>query len=329
MRRSHGKEGERGIALISVLALIFTGGILTGAMVMIAQVYALDTAANLKLMRAGYIAEGATNRVIWLVAADRANYSEASPGETDYADYATERFFADSLRRTLDYYGTEVIYYIEDAVSGIDVSTAENLNNAFFQLQAHELDSTLSDRLTPLLDVYTDYVDSDDDPGNDGMESDDYAADGRAPLPRNAPLQFREELYYLPGFTEVFPVGKDGRYTAFRLISLIDSVDMSGLPALLTAPAWLIRAYAGYTEEEAQDIMEAIAEYKEDRGKLSDKLEGTTLQNLLQYFALDESGIYTIRVQVNPTTAGGSRLSSTFAADNLANPIEFLEFLRY
>lgn len=50
------------------------------------------------------------------------------------------------------------------------------------------------------------------------MESQHYRSAGVPVLPRNRPLQFREELLWLPGAGKLYPPSENGVLDAIRLI---------------------------------------------------------------------------------------------------------------
>lgn len=81
-----------------------------------------------------------------------------------------------------------------------------------------QLDTELYDTTERLKARIADYVDADDTVTTDGFEEADYEAFGMSPLPRNAAMQFREELAWIPGVTEMFPADGSGRLSALRLI---------------------------------------------------------------------------------------------------------------
>ena len=60
--------------------------------------------------------------------------------------------------------------------------------------------------LTEFLDLLGDYADVDSNRRLYGREEDDYEGPGGASLPRNGPLQFREELFWLDGLPAVLAV---------------------------------------------------------------------------------------------------------------------------
>ena len=327
------RKSEEGIALVSVLMLLFVAGLLTAATVAVAKLNTADAVAAAELGRSAYIAEGAAARVAWLIAADRYNYSDAVIGEIDYEEYDQDRCVADGVVHTIDYYGTPVTFAIDDAVRGMN---PDDLQNEFsIASDANDGDSQLQDDLAALLNRCNDYTDSDSDRAvSDGCEADDYENDNRRPLPRNAALEYREELSWIPGFSACFPFDADGRLTAVQLIPPHGcEIDLSGgVPLMNATYAQLIRA--GLEESDAEAALDAIAQYKKDRTPLTDNLNSDLLDVLRNTFTQQESGTFTVRIlRAARDNHPSSRLVFSFAAFPASGPTDgkltFLEFFRY
>ena len=111
-------------ALISVLCLIFTAGILTAATLALSQSGTLGVAAHVELQRSMLVAEGVANRVQFLLAADRSINPNDKPGEVDYTAFENDRFMADGVRHSMDYYGEVVSFTVYDALRGWDMSSS-------------------------------------------------------------------------------------------------------------------------------------------------------------------------------------------------------------
>lgn len=329
------RPAEEGIALVTVLVVIFTAGMLAAALVATAKLATVGVASGVGMARSRYVAEGAANRAMWLLTADRANYQTADPAETDYSSYDTERYIADGVRHTMDYYGTPVTFTIEDAVSGIN---SQNLATEFdYLVNAADDDqaSELEEELATLLELYTDYADADDELySSDSYEYDHYKDLDLHPLPRNASPQYREELAMIPGFTQIFKPDSDGRYTRFMLIPPMDmELSYSAIP-VLNATREQLKTYAALDDDQADEVLEAIARVKSERAKLSDILDADLLTLLRSNFSWEESGGYTIKIlQAAPENRPTSRLVLSLIAFETSGPendtLTFLEYLVY
>ena len=67
----HLRNRESGVALVAALAMLFTAGLLVTALVAVSQTSTQGIYTQTELMRSGYIAEGAGNRIRYLIEADR------------------------------------------------------------------------------------------------------------------------------------------------------------------------------------------------------------------------------------------------------------------
>ena len=122
--RSH----ESGAALVSALAMLATAGLLVLALVAVSRVSTVGVATYTDLMRSGYIAEGAGNRVRYLIEADRQLYGTSRAEDIKYEDYDTDRYLADSIEHEIDYYGTPVKFVITSALSGVAMTNVNALD---------------------------------------------------------------------------------------------------------------------------------------------------------------------------------------------------------
>ena len=329
MTRKNSDNSESGAALISVLCLIFTAGMLTAAALALSKTGSFNIAAHVKMQRSMLVAEGVANRVEWLIAADRNLYSESEQlGEAVYDDYEYDRYMADRVPHTIDYYGEEVQFTISDARSGADLSSsayAATLNS----LAANRSDDEdWTNALTTLRNQIADYIDSNSDvSGDDGMEEPNYDELNMRPLPRNGAMQFREELLYLPGFRDLFTTDRQGRLSDIRLIPPADTVSLSGTPSLLTATDDMLKSYCGLEDGEVTEVREAIDGWLKERTPLSETLDAELLAKLSP-LSRQESGNYTVTIEAPSTQLRPfRRLTFSFAAFPVSGPEE--EKVRY
>jgi len=332
-RKGTPADRESGAALISVLCLIFTAGVLTTAALALAKLGSFSVASHVKMQRSMLVSEGVANRVMWLVAADRSLYRTSEQlGETVYDDYDTDRYLADGMPHTIDYYGEEVQFTITDAKSGIDLSSGGYVSALRSLGQNHDDDADWTDAITSLRDQIADYNDANDDnSGEDGMEESDYDELNRRPLPRNAAMQFREELLYLPAFRDLFTTDRNGRLSGVRLIPPRDTVSLSGTPSLMTATDDMLKSYCGLEDGEITEVRDAINAWIKERTPLSDSLDPELLGKLGK-LARTESGIYTVTVEASPEKKRPfKRLTFSFEAFPVSGPeddkVRYLEWM--
>lgn len=328
-------NNESGSALVAVLCLIFTAGILTTATLSISKAGAFDVNSHLDMQRSIYIAEGAANRVQFLLAADRHSYPGEVLGFTDYGEYDHDRYIADGVLHKLDYYGTPLQFTITDALGGIDFS-GTNYRNAITMLtNGFITDSDWAEKLTKLRAKLDDYTDSDDNVSEEGMESGEYEEIYASPLPRNDGFQFREELLYIDGFREIIPLDKYGRLSRVRLIPPANTINerRASRPSLFTADLMTLRTYGNLTDEEAKEVLEALEEWKNNRVLLEDSLDPLLLESLSN-FSGEESGYYTVIIEPDSSHLRPfRRLVQSYEGFSIAGPtnqtLRYLEWMLF
>ena len=328
------RDRESGSALLAVLCLLFTAGILTTLTIAVSKENTFNIAAQTAQQRSMYTAEGVANRVQFLLAADRALYPSEFLGETDYEEAETDRFLADGLPHEIDYHGETVRFTITDTASGADF-TGSNYRNSVRRLSAGREDETeFVDYLDTVAERIGDYIDSDDNAtGDGGLEADDYEELGRYPLPRNDALQFREELLWIPGFRRLYPVDRHGRLSSVRLIPPTGTVSLGNRqPSLLTADAAALRSLANLEDEEVDSVLDALKEWREERTPLSESLDSLIISRLNRAFSRSESGTYTVTIEAAPDAGRPfRRLAVSFAGFAVSGPsngqFQYLEWL--
>ena len=287
-------------ALISVLCLIFTAGILTAATLALSQSGTFGIAAHVELQRSMLIAEGVANRIQYLLAADRNLNPNDKPGEVDYTTFEYDRYMADGVEHTMEYYGEKVRFTVNDAVKGWDMSSSgyqSVLNSIANQDDAGD---DLVDLVNQVSHRLGDYLDADDDIKEYGQEATDYEDQLKKPLPRNGAMQYREELLYIEGFSELFPLDANGRLSSIRLIPPENTSSLSGTPTLFSATREMIDLQCDLSEDELDTVMDALDRWKKNQELLSDTLDEELLSNLKKKFSTVESGAYTVEIS-SPT----------------------------
>ena len=323
---------RRNSALVSVLCLIFTAGILTAAVLSLSKSGTFTVAAHVELQRSMLIAEGVANRVQWLLAADRNLNPDDKPGSVDYTTFEYDRFMADGVKHTIEYYGEKIQVQVLDALRGWDMGSgnyAAVLKTVSSQEDAGEDVVDLCEEVTQLI---ADYIDSDDNINERGMEMTDYEDAMQKPLPRNAAMQFREELLYIKGFTELFPLDRDGRLSSVRLIPPENTSDLSGNPSLFAATREEIALkLPDLGEDELDSIMDSLEKWQTDREMLSETLDEELYSQLNSKFSTTESGAYTVVISAPEGAENGARpfrkLIFTYAGFEVSGPAE--QVLKY
>ena len=311
-------RGEEGSVLIPVLAVIVSCSLIVSALMALSQLGTSGMAAHTRLQKSAYLCEGALNRAQWLISAERASSPNTSLLYFDYADSAYDRFLTDGVEHVMDYHGIPVKFVLTDAAAGLDFSRLYRRTTLRRLAADPSADSAYLDQVEQFSELLSDYVDSDDTVAEDGMESADYEDSGRKPLPRNAELQYREELFWVPGFTDLFPPDRYGRISSVRVIppnSMISSSagrntggssSSSSLftqnPNLFGAGDYYLRYVCKLEEDELEQVREAIRLYQTERIPLQDTIEGTLFTRLMTN--LNWSQGQAVTVVVDPAAAG-------------------------
>ena len=325
--RQRRKCNEQGSALIAALCLIFMAGMLTATVLALSRIATFDVRAHVELQRSAYINEGVANRIQFLLAADRnVNPSSTQLGELDYTEFEYDRYTADGIPHIIDYHGTEVQVVIQDAAAGFNLASGSYRNTLRGIVSALELDdSEISDKMETLTERITDYLDTDDDmTGNNGMEADEYEAENQMPLPRNGNLRYREELLFIPGFTEYFKPDKYGMLSCVRLIAPYGMNDISrnsNNPNFFTADRFMLKIQGRLEDEEVDEVIAARDEWYKEKTKLSEQLDALLLSRLRSRFSFNESGYFTIRIESpEKSNRPSRRLIFTYPAFDITGP---------
>ena len=323
---------ENGSALIAVLCLLLTGGVITTAVLALSKTGTFTVYAHLERQKSMFVAEGVATRVQYLYAADLQLHTSEKLGETDYTEYDYDRFLCDGVKHVIDYYGEKVQFTITDTIGGEDV--AQDINATLNKLITEDTDSDVEENVNRFKSLLNDYIDSDDTARDDSWETTDYEDANLKPLPRNGALQFREELTLIPDFFKLYSMDKDGRLSHIRLIPPAGSPETTGKPSLFTATPEMVKNYCGIEEEKVPEVMDALKAWKSDRTLLSETLDDELLSKLKSSFATTESGLLTVNIEApDEEKRPFSRLVFSFPAFKIAGPenqlIEYLEWNFY
>ena len=230
-------DRERGAALIAVLLLMGTIGVLVASAVAVSQYATAETDTFAALQRSALEAESAANRTLCLLLSDRLRHADRRLGRRN--DDRKERFLADGTEHIHMQGDGRISIRIFDAVAGLDLSGRAPIR------QLSPRGTAKSEAREQVLARLEDYVDADDLVRNQSMEMPHYRAAGIPVLPRNRPLQFREEWLWIPGTAHIYPPSADGRLWTFRVIPPENMRPLAGRPNLLATPAAIIAEQCG------------------------------------------------------------------------------------
>lgn len=315
------KQRERGVALVTVMALIASIGVLVASAVAISQYSVAETNTSCSLQRSALEAESAVNRTLCLLLADRTKNANRKLGMK--IDGTAERFLADGTEHSISVDDRMVSVRIFDAVAGLDLSG----RNPARQLSNPKL--TKDEARERLIACLKDYIDSDDLATPGGMESQHYRSMGIPILPRNRSLQFREELLWLPGAGKLYPPSENGVLEAIRLIPPEKLHALTGRPNLYATPIAVIAEQCGLTAEELEQLQNALDLWQKNQIPLAENLPPGLVGKLEMNFSTRESGIYTIQADTSSLENPGVRLRATVRPITGSKYFEYYELFFY
>lgn len=323
------KNEQSGVALIAVLCLIVTGGVLVAAMSVISQLNTVNVAASVDLLRSRYVAEGCANRILFLIEADRGTYSvQTGTTETNYSEYEHDRFLPDGVEHEIDYYGTPVKFRVLNGAAGLPMQSNHANSLALF-IPGESPPYALEEKVNNLTALINDYVDEDDNISDNGQERGGYEDQDINNLPRNAAIQFREELLWIPGITDILPLDAFGRWSIVQL----PGINSNNLD-FYTVPYSILRRYADLDENKAALVLNARERWRRERISFEDQLDAELLQTVRNNFSWTPSNYYTILIeQAAEPERATARLACTFQISGVAGPedgiIRYLEWLNF
>lgn len=297
---------QKGMALVAVLGVLAVAGLMIAHLAVLGEVVQRESAVAAERMRLKYAAESAVGDALWFYVVDRRLFANRSLGQLDVARENSdwEPWMLDG-RRHRGGEDTTVTLALFDATGGIDLSGDSPGSELRDRLDPEETDR--NERIRAFLDLAADYAD-----GNDlrrepyGKEREDYEAEGIFNFPRNGPLQFREEVYWLEGWRDALSghiqlipprnVQVGGR-TPGRARA-------AGRPPFFSSSPALIQNVLRLTDNELELVLEARRAWREERVLLSDSLDADLLGRINSSFSFAESGLATIEARAAAPRAG-------------------------
>lgn len=304
-----GPSGERGAALIAVLCVLMMIGLFTMSALVISQISNQVSKTVSDRGLAAYWAEGAASRAVWLLLNDkRKNPNRGLGGDTEIGgtdDDDGERFMADGTEHKTKIYENDVSFKIYDMASGTNISGSDAVGNLSRDQQEIEDEGKDFQDYQAFIDRVSDYIDADDFVRTDGMEKNEFSGEGLAPLPRNAPMKFREEMLLIPGIEDFLEFSDDGRLTAFQVIPLEGMPQVTGKQNFFSSSNAQLKK-DGFSDDDISQINEAKQAYGKDKTPISDSLDANLVSRIKGKYSFNESGFYTF-VVTGKGTAGAAR----------------------
>ena len=337
MKKTAKVKNERGAALIMTLCMLTIVMLLAGSAVAISQYAERDSYTYAEINRSAYVAESAAYRIYWMLLNDRKKFPSRDIGGNDNntGTENEERYQADGRIRVFKGYEKnerDIKYRIIDAVNGLNISGYAPQRDLLNSLQNMPENEAAAKRwkLEDFIKKIQDYVDSEDIPRLNSWEKSEYAQANLINLPRNRPLQYREELLLVPESSLICTPDKSGRLSSIRLIAPKGLPAIVGRPSLYSTPLNQIMDHCNLTVQDRNMLSAAMSEWLQNGTPLKDTLSAGLLQLLELYFGTSESSFYTVLIDTSAPMRPGIRLAVTFQLQFTSNlQIQFYEFMSY
>ena len=320
------KKSERGVALIMVLGLMLTISFFVATAVTLSQYSEMESGTYSSFAYSAHLAEGAANRIYWYLLNDCKKHPSRQIVSNNLED-SEERYQADGRNHYLNNYnGRTLKIQVLDAVSGIDISEKTITREFTPLLKNQPEDSKERLYMEDLQNRILDYIDNDDLIRQDSLERQDYLSLGILHLPRNDRLQYREELFWIPGFSDFFSSDDSGRLTAIRLIAPEGLKPLFGRSNFYSTLPSIIAQRCNLNPLETAQLNKIFQNRDLQKEELSELLSPSIYSKIKMYYSMKESGIYTLIIDTS-SSFPGVRLAITFELK--ANQIEqnYYEFM--
>jgi len=330
-------DPEQGSALVVVLGVLVLISVLTASLVVVSQSSSRSSRTAYNYSLSAYVAEGATARVQWLLMKELAQKSNRMLGVqqiTEDEDPDAIRFMADGMEQDIDYYGSKVTVALYDMYAGIDISgSARTMTKNFEHIKRSFVDEPDSlENFKKFEDRLLDYIDSDSLIRLNGAEKVDYESSGRSPLPRNARMQYRQEMAYIPGVADYFKVDELGRFSDFRIITTSSALSKKGKPNFFATDIHTIVDMCQMSETEEVMVISAREKWVNERISLTETIDPLLFNRLKSKLSFNESGYYTFIVKGQKGEGGVTRTLATSLKVGKTMPSQgnkFYEWLLY
>jgi len=306
------RRAVRGVALLVVLMTVTLTAVLVTMQLSAARAATTSARINAWRSEARFLAESGANDALWLGLSQRlANPADpGGQGQTGTeGDDDEPIWIPDGRLYRLLGPDHSLDIRIFDANRGYDLTGA----NPGARLRAQAMqqagpDGKLDPELETFFDRLNDYVDNDDLARLFGRERLGYAEVGLPNWPRNAPLQYREEAWWLAGVTTFLGLGGGGEPglegetllrppppDAFRIIPPTGT-RFAGRPSFLSSSPEMLMQVGRLTSDELRIALTAREAWYRDRQPLTQGL-GELYGKLAGLFSMTPGAIYTIEVR--------------------------------
>lgn len=298
---------QRGVALVIVLSTLAVLAVLATHVAVLSEITAAEAKAAASRGRLLYAAESAADRAFWMLLWDRRRYPNRALGDDQTLareNDAVEPWLMDGRTHSWDGPDGAVAVTVVDANRGLDVSGAaadQTLRTALMVSDDHDRQLAVDE----FLDLFADYLDSDSFRRLHGKEEDGYSAEGWPDLPRNGPLQFREELFWLEGLAAAMTAARGDEVAAdappvrpgeddFRIIPPPGSSFPRGQNGAFPPSQEELQRYFPDAKDQAR-LREGFGRWLGGEA-LDQAVPADLLGRLQQHFSFQESGVATLTV---------------------------------
>lgn len=274
------RNGERGMAIVMVLGVVAVVLLMVVHAMTICEVIGRDSYTTASRTELKYQAESAADHAFWLHLTDRRMFPTRNLGTDDVArdSYDLEPWMAD--RREHRVFDRNCYVYISTVEKTVRLDSLES-----FKANVTADDTEQLELIDDFLDVLEDYTDADSLARLYGKESGDYENEGYAALPRNAGMQFAEEVFWIDGWQDVVksevtivpPKGK--------------SLDTNSKTSFFSASPYEIQSALDLSDDELQNVLDARDNWIADGTSLEESLSSDLYANILMKFNFRESNV--------------------------------------
>lgn len=333
---------ERGIALITVLLILAFLFALTLAIVATGELSYRIAVSSARSHRNSYEAESQLTRTMWNVVYDINKYggNRKLGFKDDLGSKEQEeeiRYLADGKPLITETEDKIITVVLQDAMRGFDFSgsiTALKISEINKQVNL-PADATEEERqpLQDFLDKLVDYTDLNDFHRDNGLEKEGYMEESGFDLPRNAPIEFAEEVLWIPGIEEALFAQRntlqydfgDKKFN-FKVSDYLSAVPYRGKsyprnvkPNFFSATDYQIMQLAQLEPSELIEVLKAREDWYKEGINLEESIP-ELYAKLSTVFSFSESKIYRIRVQVSNKDGSGMVNSETIIDIDKALP---------
>lgn len=293
MKQTKQNKNEDGVALVMVLGVLAVCMLLISHLLMVSEVIGQEALVVTRKSRLSYQAESAADTTFWMHLTDRRLFSNRRLGQREDDELRSSQDFSPWMldRRPHLFDNGLVTTWLSSAEEGFKVSEPDSLRNS---ISSDEVD--LLEEVNIFLDILGDYTDIDDLHKLNGMEADQYAAEGFPTLPRNGDMEFKAEVYWLPGWRKVIP----GEIAVVPPPGLsFPTTSRNARPSFFSASDENIRRLLDLTDSELEEVRHARQQWEEEGTSLEESLSTELWSRVMGAFNFTETNLAQITARAS------------------------------